>query len=1098
MNELLEHARPTEALEALFVAGTPADVQARYRQLPQLAREAAFSLAERPVIVCDTETTGLHADSDALIEIAAVRLCGCEVQEEFHTLVNPGRAIPAEIEELTGITAADVAGAPSPREAVAAFAQFAGHDALVAHNAGFDRGFLLAQAEPGALSTTWHDTLALARIVLPRLSGHKLGQLAAAFNLARPSHRALDDVHALAGLWRLLLAGCCNLAPGLAGCIATLSPETSWPLRPLFEQAAGLQPGVDFSLRSTRARRVGEATAAARQDARDVPLRFAPDEEVARAFGPDGLLAGMYPGYEPRQPQQQMALEVNAALREGSMRALEAGTGVGKSMAYLVPLALTARENHITMGVATKTNALMDQLVYHELPRLAQALGGLDYVTLKGYEHYPCLRKLEATVRASTDAAVEEVELLAALLSFAADTCWGDLDALNLHWLPQLRARIQANPNDCLKNRCPFFPRLCYLHGARRHANAADVVVTNHALLFRDAQLAGGILPPVRHWVIDEAHSAEAEARKQLSHTCSQVELEGLLRRLAGPHGSIVSSLRTKADKLPGANLLYGPCADIEERVANITAVETSFFSYVKELASVGGERDAGYDRMSLWVGPELRASGAWAALERPGRSLVEKLEGLVRRLNDIVSLAEEFEGKLAAQQADLANASCNLRELLDALVLVLEGTDESYVYSVELDRRSAKKAEVLCAAKLDVGAELAAMFYPEVRSVVFASATLATRGAAGSSAAGGGPAGGGLAGGRAAENGGEESGRSTFSEFCREDSTSRRISEGQNEAFPSTCGAGAAPGHPVSGDGSPSRLEWPCTGLQNSEKVEQLTSISARFTQTDAAGGGLASGSGATASNKRSAEAFRHFEHAVGLDLLPPERVGARQLASSYDFNGHMSVLLPADLPDPGARNWRRELAQLLLDVHVAMGGSVLTLFTNRREMESLYYELKPQLQQGGIELAAQLRSSSAATLRERFLAEHTLSLFALKSFWEGFDAPGDTLRCVVIPKLPFGKPSEPLAREREARERNAWFRYSLPASVIELKQAAGRLIRSSTDEGWLILCDARLRTKRYGKTFLNAMPTSDIRTLGTDELLETLRTQHPGQREA
>ena len=128
--------------------------------------------------------------------------------------------------------------------------------------------------------------------------------------------------------------------------------------------------------------------------------------------------------------------------------------------------------------------------------------------------------------------------------------------------------------------------------------------------------------------------------------------------------------------------------------------------------------------------------------------------------------------------------------------------------------------------------------------------------------------------------------------------------------------------------------------------------------------------------------------------------------------------------------------------------------------------------------------------------MQDEDLCLFALKSFWEGFDAPGETLRCVVIPKLPFGLPSDPIAKERETREkRAAWRRYYLPEAIMDLKQAAGRLIRTSTDSGWLILADARLTTKGYGKSFLHAMPTTDIREVKMEEIAEILATQDPGR---
>jgi ATP-dependent DNA helicase DinG len=146
---------------------------------------------------------------------------------------------------------------------------------------------------------------------------------------------------------------------------------------------------------------------------------------------------------------------------------------------------------------------------------------------------------------------------------------------------------------------------------------------------------------------------------------------------------------------------------------------------------------------------------------------------------------------------------------------------------------------------------------------------------------------------------------------------------------------------------------------------------------------------------------------------------------------------------------------------------------------MEQVYQALKPRLTEQGIPLICQERGASPRRLRERFLADERTSLFALKSFWEGFDAAGNTLRCVIIPKLPFASPQDPLVRERDARESRAWWRYSLPEAVLSVKQAAGRLIRSSTDTGLLVLGDSRVVTKRYGKTVLSSMPTHNCITL-------------------
>ena len=208
------------------------------------------------------------------------------------------------------------------------------------------------------------------------------------------------------------------------------------------------------------------------------------------------------------------------------------------------------------------------------------------------------------------------------------------------------------------------------------------------------------------------------------------------------------------------------------------------------------------------------------------------------------------------------------------------------------------------------------------------------------------------------------------------------------------------------------------------------------------------------------------------------------------------MAVVVASDLPDPRNRAaYLSSLEDLLVDIHVAMGGSVLTLFTNRRDMEDLYASVQPRLAAAGLELACQQRMSSTRRLRDHFIAERTSSLFALKAFWEGFDASGETLRCVVIPKLPFASPTDPLACERALREDRAWARYALPDAVLEVKQAAGRLIRSSTDTGVLVLADSRLVSKGYGKKFLNSLPTASYQRIEAGRIgryLELWRKAH------
>ncbi len=955
-----------KTIEELLTPGTDARVRKLYCSLPGIAADLEFGLIEDEVVILDTETTGLDPARCSLLEIAAVRMSGNTIIDRFETFVDPACRIPEEITELTGITSDDVAGAPQAQDAVAQLAAFAGSCNLIAHNAPFDQSFIMPQAKAGTLTGSWIDSLSLAQILLPRLKSHRLADLAYAFATKKPSHRAMDDVEALTHVWRILLAAMQNMTPGLAAYISGLSPQTSWPLREYFKQAASAMPGIDFSLRDLREKQLARQHENTKDDADDIPLTFPDDDEIADAFSENGIAGKMYSTYEQREEQVAMAREVCAAFCDERVGVIEAGTGVGKSMAYLLPSTLAAKRNRITVGVATKTNALMDQLVYHELPRLASASGGLRYIALKGYDHYPCLRKLERMARNSEDDGVDIIEMIAALLNFTAQTSWGDLDALSIRWYGLPRGRIQANPHDCLKRRCPFFPRKCYLHGARRSATNADIVVTNHALLFRDIQADNAILPPIRHWIVDEAHSVESEARRQLSCSIGARDLEASLNRLANSRSGLMVQIRNKIPRLDGADLLYAITADIEIRVESIRSTALSFFSSIKQL----DPNDTGssvYSRANIWISEDVRMSAAWAELTVHGEELVRKLTGLIGKFADLLSMLEEFEGAYASQQADLSRISGDIRAARDALTLILSGSDSSFVYSAQVNRRPQVITESLEASKLDIGESLAELFYTQVKSIVFTSATIATA----------------------------------------------------------------------------------------------------------------------------DKEPFAHFLNTSGIMRLPQERVSTCMLSSSYDFDKNMTIFLPSDMPEPNSPQYRDQLAHLLHEVHLAMGGSVLTLFTNRREMETLYHTLKPVLAEKGIGLIAQTRSTSTKMLRDRFLSDESLSLFALKSFWEGFDAPGDTLRCVIIVKLPFGQPNDPIAREREAREsRAAWRKYSLPEAVMDLKQAAGRLIRNSTDSGWLVLADARLQTKNYAGSFLRAMPTKDIRTCTTEEIAQIIES--------
>lgn len=959
-------------MEAAVLPGTPRFVIEQYKTLAERARERVFGIIEEDVVILDTETTGLSVRDNELIEISAAVLTQQGIKERFDTFVHPTGPIPDEIIKLTGIRNADVIHAPSAREAVAALAQFVAGRPVVAHNATFDRSFIEAVKGGVNVSDIWIDSLALSRIALPRLASHKLSSMAELFGCAAVSHRATDDVDALAGMWRILLTALTDLPAGLLRLLANTHPDVAWSYRPVFSFLAQNMTDEPFSLRAARARVLEDESGEERFDADELSALAMPsDQAIEACYEPGGVVAKMYETFEPRAEQVEMSCEVRDAIASSTNRVIEAGTGVGKSVAYLVPLVAAAKENNITVGVATKSNNLADQLMYHELPKLSDAIeGGISYCALKGFDHYPCLRKLERLARSTAEIKTDRdpadtLTAIAVIYAFACQSPSGDLDALGIRWKSVNRQDLTTGSRECARRLCPFFPDACLVHGARRRAARSDVVVTNHSLLFRNVAAEGKILPPIRHWVVDEAHSVEREARRQWAITVSADDSRSVFERLGGEGAGTLGTIGREFSHHEAATLYMGLCARAVACATSASRSMADLFDAVRELSKTA--RGGGYDQVNLWIGDELRESEGWSAFLPTAFGAVDALEEAEKALR---ALADALAQDAPERAADVSEHARRIADLKEGLALIVRGEDKRYVYSLQVNRRLRAGGEALTAERLDIGEALAEQWLPELHTAIFTSATLS-----------------------------------------------------------------------VSGD-------------------------------------------------------FKHFEHAVGLDRLPSGSSKSLHLDSSYDFDENMSIVVASDLPDPRNRDaYIDALEELLVDVHVAMEGSVLTLFTNRRDMEELFERVKPRLAAAGLELACQLRMSSARRLRDHFVAERSSSLFALKAFWEGFDASGETLRCVIIPKLPFASPTDPLACERARREERAWARYALPDAVLEVKQAAGRLIRSSTDTGVLVLADSRLVTKGYGKKFLSSLPTAMYQRIDAKQVgryLELWRRSH------
>lgn len=1020
------------------IDGTPDAIISRYTLLKEQAENSFYGELDEDIVVLDTETTGISFNHDELTQIAAARMkCG-EITEWFVSFVNPGKPIPDEIVHLTKITNADVADAPSPEEVCAQLAEFVGDSYIVAHNSSFDEAFITKHQSGAALKKNiWVDSLDLARIALPRMKSHRLIDLVQAFDAPLSTHRADADVEALCAVYRILLAGVAAIPEKPLSVIASLAPVEEWPTGIVFRYFAndynaarkttagealeaskneenesniaysnnGLQTGSQGALFISEGK-VDESTAPVvftrddmkelrnkrikfnfnkshKVDARSIvedptiELSFPSAEEIAQAFSEEGLVGSLYDNYEQRDEQVEMAEAVRRSFETSTNLVVEAGTGVGKSLAYLLPAALFAQKNGVSVGVATKTNALLDQLVNKELPLLSKALAKhgkreLTWAPLKGFSRYVCLRQVMGLLQSGAqmkDVAgklISQAPALAGTLSFIEQTEYDDIDAMKVDYRTLPRHLLTIQSNDCLRHKCPFYGQQCFVHGAREKASVSDIVVTNHSLLFCDVAADGGLLPTIRSWIIDEAHSAEQEARRVLS---PEISAESLLRQgriLAASSGnSLMKRIEiSAAHGGDNSTLIYALSAKAKSAGAQIAEAAQEFAAHFKDLLYFATTRNSkGYEYLDIWLNSDVRTSEHFETLVSYARVYNEAAEKFVKAGQELVASLEGVDGAAGAQR-ELASLLLEVKEIMDAVEIIFFLPRDAYAYAAHLSKKADNPyQDVIQALMINVGNALEQEFYSRTDNVIFASATLSI------------------------------------------------------------------------------------------------------------------------------GDSFESFETAMGINSSESSRATSLRLPSSYDYDRNMTIFVVKDMPEPTTGNYLSELQELLIKTHVAQQGSMLTLFTNRKEMEQCFCAVSPALKAENLRLVCQKWGLSVKGLRDDFINDAHLSLFALKSFWEGFDAPGSTLRGVIIPRLPFGKPTDPLSCERAVRDTNAWYHYVLPAAIIETKQAAGRLIRGSQDRGVLIFADARLVSKGYGQMFLNSMPSRTVEFVTTKELVERLQ---------
>lgn len=909
----------------------------------------------RTWVALDLETTGTDPAHDRIIEIGAIRFDRDRVLERYTTLVNPARLVPLRVERLTGIESVELIGAPRFSEVREHLRRFIGDSPVVGQNISFDMTFL--RGEGLDVRNGLVDTFELASIVVAGAPAYNLAALCRYFGVVLDNaHRAMDDADAARQVFLHLLARIESLPRPVIEEVLRVTARAPWPARAVFESALRVAPDAPAGQGSLRPIRPERPRGGPWRDPVDV-------DAVAEVLEPGGLFARAFPGYQHRPGQVRMARAVADALNDGDLLAVEAGTGIGKSLAYLLPLVMYAARNRATAVVATNTIALQDQLLGKDIPDLLRSLeaagiqevGGtrledLAVESLKGRTNYLCRRRW-ANVRRTPPESVDEARQLARLEVWVPSTTTGDRGEL-----PQMPAdgliwsRVSPQPDNCLTSDCSVLRAgQCFLANARNRAATAHLVVTNHSLLLASVASEGAALPPFELLVVDEAHHLEDQATQQLGRQASRGDWGVLLDRCAmeGPGGAplgLTADLATLAMHLPdAAEELRDLSGRLLQTVTRLRPQATDLFRRLGHVANQRGGRDS--DRR-IRVTDEVRSTASWRPVTQAEEAVRESGFELQRLLARSEGLIRDHGTSL--EPGELLLEIDSIRLVLDGLLDLASSVVAEPMPDVIqwVDPGQAEEQVLMAEAPLDVAPSLQEKLFGPLHAAIVTSATLSA-------------------------------GDGTLGYFRRR------------------------------------------TGLEDCQ------------------------------------------------ELIVP---------GPYDYNNAALLVVPTDIPEPGQQGYQDGVDAALEHLVRAAQGRTLVLFTSHSALRLAHKAIKARLEEDGIAVLGQGIDGSARQILNALRENPRSVVLGAASLWEGVDVVGDTLSLLVIARLPFAVPSDPIYQARSELFQDAFAEYAVPQAVIRFKQGFGRLIRSEGDIGAVAVLDRRVDTKRYGQSFLAALP--DVRT--------------------
>ncbi|MBN2013444.1 DEAD/DEAH box helicase [candidate division KSB1 bacterium] len=713
--------------------------------------------------------------------------------------------------------------------------------------------------------------------------------------------------------------------------------------------------------------------------------------KLTKVLDADGEIAKKLSGYEFRPQQLDMVGVIGQAFNENRVAVIEAGTGVGKSLAYLIPAIFWAVKNKERCVVSTNTINLQEQLIKKDIPFLQDALDlKFKAVLVKGRYNYICLRKAEELKR-EPELMLEDNEQseVQSLIAWSEQTADGSRSDLN--YIPSESAweKVAAESDTCTHSKCPFYKK-CFVNIARREANSAHILVVNHHLLFSDLAVRSSgsevaVLPAYRRVIFDEAHHLEEIATHYFGGGVTRMGVQRILSRLyrirkgmgKGYLSVFVSELRKLKSRIQDpevADVLHNLETQIIPGIAQLSDANDEAMDVVFNIVYMNKTDESG--EMKLRIMEDIRKTPLWENV------LQEKIHAYILYLNQFcrqltrcldqledtgISFSDELYGLIYT-----ISAQCNRLQTVSTTLHQIVFQDEATnIRWIEIRPRAEKHVTRLRIAPLDISEKMFEHVYSKFPTVILTSATLTV------------------------------------------------------------------------------------TGIKNWQP-------------------------------------FDYLAHRIGLTYIEKDRLLTSLLATPFNYQEQAIIGIPTDIPLPDSQAFAQFLDTFLLEAIGLSNGRAFVLFTSYRLMNSVYSKLEYTIKERGWIPLIQ-GSMNRHQLLKTFKDSNSAVLFGTDSFWEGVDVPGKALENVILTKLPFKVPTEPVIEARiEAITRNggnSFMEYSLPQAVIKMKQGVGRLIRNKTDRGSIWILDKRLVEKFYGRVFIQSLPSCPVKTGATAQVLSDVK---------